>query len=101
MVTWFISSNLPSSATATHSILFIKFKKSNTMKKFTVEMTISKKFQPKETVDVAVVTAKSQKAAVDAVKFYAKSGINPVDAEVNLLVDNLYWNNHFSAYQKG
>ena len=71
------------------------------MKKFTVEITISKKFQPKETIDVAVVAAKSQKAAVDAVKFYAKNGINPVDANVNLLVGNLYWNNHFSAYQKG
>ena len=71
------------------------------MKKYIVEINTANKFQPANTTPVAKVEAKSKKAAVEAYRFYLKSGLSPVDAVVEPLDQGNYsWNCAFSAYEE-
>jgi hypothetical protein len=70
------------------------------MQTFTVEQTVSSRFQTKETVDVAIVKATSKKEAIEALKFYVQNGISPLGCEVKTLVQIIDIGMGLNAYKK-
>lgn len=71
------------------------------MKTYVIEFNNAKRFQPANTVPVGEVIATSKKRAIEAFKFYLKSGISPVDAEVNSNSRGYYAHScAFTAYEK-
>jgi hypothetical protein len=68
---------------------------------YIVEFNRAKKFQPSDTTPVAEVKTTSKSKAIEAYKFYLKSGVSPVDAEVTALDQANYDHNcAFTAYKK-
>lgn len=71
------------------------------MKNYIIEHNSAKKFQAADKTQVAEVKATSKKAAIAAYRFYLKSGLNPVDAEVTAFNYGYYsWDCAFTAYEK-
>jgi hypothetical protein len=69
------------------------------MQTYTVEFNTSKKFQDSNLVAVATVQTTSKQKAIEAVKFFLKSGIDPTDAIVTPCSDMQFSaNSSFSAY---
>lgn len=71
------------------------------MKTYVIKFNNAKKFQPADTVPVGEVKAASKAKAIEAFKFYLKSGLSPVDSEVDSHSYGYYAHNcAFTAYEK-